>query len=413
MARLVNRLTATKVAKETKEGLYPDGAGLYLQVGPTGSKSWALRYQIAGKSRQMGLGSLHDFGLALARERARAARQLLADGIDPIDKRTKERSAMKAAAAKTITFKQAAEQYIKAHEAGWKSLVHAKQWTQTLTDYAYPVLGDLDVAHIETPHIKKVLDPIWTTKIETATRLRGRLESVLSWATASHHRTGENPARWKGHLDQLLARPAKLSKVKHHEAIPSDAMPAFMTKLRDMDSISARALEFTILTAARTGETIGATDSEIDLEGKVWIVPASRMKAGREHRVPLCARVIEIIKTVPRLKGNPYLFAGAKTGRGLSNMAMLELLKGMDGHASLTVHGFRSTFRDWAGDVSTFPREVIEQALAHGLKDKVEAAYYRSDALEKRRKLMDAWAGYCSRPPVVKGDNVTPLRQTA
>lgn len=411
MARLVNRLSATKVARETKEGMYPDGNGLYLQVGPTGTRSWALRYQVAGKARQMGLGSASTFTLAEARERARQTRQQIADGIDPIDKKARERSMAKAASAKAMTFKQAAEKYIAAKEAGWKSRTHAQQWTQTLEDYAYPVIGKLDVAHVETSHVMQILEPIWTTKVETASRLRGRIESVLSWAKARHLRTGDNPAIWRGHLDHLLAPRSKISKVKHHAAMPVDDMPAFMTKLRSMNSISARALEFTILTAARTGEVIGMTESEIDFATGVWTIPAERMKADKEHTVPLSPRALEIAHEMPRIKGNPYIFPGAKTGRGLSNLAMLELLRGVQ--KGLTVHGFRSTFRDWAGDRTNFAREVIEHALAHLIKDQAEAAYRRSDALAKRRRLMTAWAGFCGSAPVANGENVTPIRGAA
>lgn len=415
MARTINKLSAAQVAKATKPGTYGDGLGLYLQVGRTGGKAWLFRYMMGtfstnGKrlSRQMGLGSYPTFTLLEARERARIARQKVQDGIDPIDQGKAAKDAMRVAATKSVSFKEAAVRYIKAHENSWKSDKHAAQWTATLTTYAYPTIGALPVDKIETAHVIQILEPIWATTTETASRLRGRIEAVLDWAKARHLRDGENPARWKGHLDHILPARSKVAKVKHREALPWADMPDFMARLREMTSISARALEFCILTAARTGEVIGATDAEIGLKNGVWVVPAARMKSGKEHRVPLPARALEILKATPREKDNPYLFAGGKKGKGLSNMAMLELLKGMVG-GGMTVHGFRSTFRDFAGDSTGFAREVIEAALAHSLKG-VEAAYRRGDALEKRRKLMEAWAGYCAQPPRAKGDKVTAIR---
>lgn len=411
MAKTINRLSVTKITKALEPGMYHDGSGLYLQVGPTGAKSWSLKYQLNGRARQMGLGRFIDFGLAEARERARLARQKVADGFDPIDERAITRSLAVANVIKATTFKQATEKYISAHSAGWKSVKHGAQWLATLTTYAFPVIGSLDVAHIETSHVLKILEPIWTTKSETAGRVRGRIESVLDWAKARHLRTGENPARLKGHLDHILPSRAKIAKVKHHEAMNVDDLPAFIAKLRELTSVSARALEFCILTGARTGEVIGATESEIDRNASVWVIPANRMKAGREHRVPLCHRALEILATVPREAGNAHLFCGAKATRGLSNMALLELLKGMA--PGLTVHGFRSSFRDWAGDRTSFPREVIEAALAHGLKDKTEAAYRRSDALEKRRRLMQSWEDFLSAPTAdtaAPGGNVVAIR---
>lgn len=408
MARKINRLSAQSVAKETKPGAYLDGQGLYLRVGSSGSKSWLFCFMLAGRSREMGLGSADLFSLKEARDKAHAARQKVHAGIDPIEERNTSKAALRANAAKSISFKEAAERFIKAHEAGWKSDKHAAQWTATLTTYAYPLIGSLHVDQIETAHIIQVLEPIWSEKTETAVRLRGRMEQVLDWAKVRGFRAGENPARWKGHLDKSFPARSKVAKVKHREALPYADMPDFMARLRNNDSISARALEFAVLTAARTGEIIGATDGEIDAKTGVWTIPADRMKGGKEHQVPLCPRALEILKSVPREKGNPFLFGGARKGKGLSNMAMLALLQGMDGCADLTVHGFRSSFRDWAGDMSSFPREVIEAALAHSLKG-VEAAYRRGDALAKRRKLMDAWAGYCAQPRAA-GGNVRAIR---
>jgi integrase len=402
------KLSALQVSRIKEPGRYCDGGcrGLYLQVAPGGSKQWLLRYMLNGQARQMGLGSVNTFKLAEARERARRFRQLLADDIDPIEHRKAEKQQAMAERAKQITFADAAAKYIAAHQAGWRNEKHAAQWETTLAAYAYPVIGNLSVAAIDTAHIMRVLDPIWSTKTETASRLRGRLEAVLDWATVRGFRKGNNPAQWRGHLDKLLPKPSKVRRVQHFGAMPYADVPAFMARLRERDDISARALEFTILTAARTGETIGATWDEIDLDAKVWTVPASRIKAGREHRIPLADRAIELLAALPRLEGNPYVFPGAREGKGLSNTAMFEFLNGMDGVNGVTVHGFRSSFRDWAGEETAFPREVIEAALAHKLKDKAEAAYRRGDALAKRRRLMQAWADFCTRPPAKSADVV-------
>jgi integrase len=410
MARSINKLSARGIAAATKPGLYGDGNGLWLQVGPNGNKAWCFRYMLAGKARQMGMGAIADYTLAEARDRVRSARQKVRDGIDPIEQKKAERAVLRADDAKAVTFAEAAARYIKAHEAGWKSDKHGAQWGASLETYAYPTIGKLPVGKVETAHVLKIIEPIWTTKTETANRVRGRIESVLDWAKARHLRDGENPARWKGHIDSLLPAREKITKVKHHEALPFVDMQGFMAKLRAMTSISARALEFTILTAARTGEAIGAVESEVDLANGVWTIPGERMKSGKEHRVPLPARALEIIATTPREKGSAFLFSGARKGKGLSNMAMLECLRGIEGCDNLTVHGFRSTFRDWAGDMTNFQTDVIEAALAHQLKDKVEAAYRRGNALEKRRRLMDAWAGYCAQAQRTTSDNVTAMR---
>ncbi|EHH10619.1 putative phage integrase [Mesorhizobium amorphae CCNWGS0123] len=408
MPRTINKLSAIEVAKKTKPGTYGDGGGLYLQVAKSTSKvaeegdvtkSWLFRFMLAGKARYMGLGDVQTFNLKEARERARAARQLVTDGKDPIEDRRERTAALRADDAKRVTFKQASERYIAAHSAGWKNAKHAEQWKNTLETYAWPVIGDLPVAKVETAHITQILEPIWTTKTETASRVRGRVEMVLDWAKARHYRSGDNPARWRGHLDKLLPARSKVAKVEHHAAMPYAELPAFMKRLRAMDSISARALEFTILTAVRTGEAIGATEGEFDFEKKLWTIPAERMKADRAHRVPLSDRSIAILKALPREAGSPYMFAGARPKKPLSNMAMLELLRGMKGIEGLTVHGFRSTFRDWAAERSNFPREIAEAALAHVLSDKTEAAYQRGDMLDKRRRLMTAWAGYCGTAP--------------
>jgi integrase len=403
--RMINRLSAVQVSKISEPGRYGDGGGLWLQVskarrgGDHVTKSWIFRYMIEGKARSMGLGDLATFSLKEARERARNARQMVADGIDPLEAKHATRAAARAEDAGKISFADAAARYIKTHAAGWRNAKHGEQWKNTLKTYADPVIGQLSVADVETAHIMTILEPIWTAKTETASRVRGRIESVLDWATARGYRKGDNPARWRGHLDQLLPARGKVAKVKHHGALPYADLPEFMAALRSMQSVSARALEFTILTAARTGETIGARWSEIDLEAKIWTVPGDRMKSGRAHRVPLSDQAFAIIEAMPREgEGDGFIFPGGRKGRGLSQMAMLELLRGMDGMQGFTVHGFRSTFRDWAAEQTNFPRDLAEAALAHAVADKVEAAYRRGDAIEKRRRMMDAWQRFAAQP---------------
>ena len=298
-----------------------------------------------------------------------------------------------------MTFRECGEAYIAAHETSWRNLKHRQQWRNTLDTYVYPLLGDMPVRAIDTGLVMQVIDPIWRTKPETASRVRGRIESVLDWATARDHRQGDNPARWRGHVDKLLPKKTDVRKVRHQSAMPYDEVPGFMAQPRGQDSISARALEFTILAAARTSEAIGASWDEIDWGMKTWTIPSCRMKTEKQHRVPLAPRMIEALEKLPREKGNPHLFIGARPGRGLSNLAMLELLGGMDGNG-YTVHGFRSSFRDWCAEQTNYPRELAEAALAYVLKDKTEAACQRGDLFEKRRKLMRAWAGYCSLLPV-------------
>lgn len=405
MARTINKLSAAEVARKSKVGRYADGGGLYLQVSAYGTKAWLFRYMLDGKARHMGLGSVDTFSLKEARERARLARQLVADGVDPLDERRAKQSAAKAEDAKRMTFNEAAERYIKLKGDEWRNAKHADQWANTLKTYAEPVIGSLDVSDIETAHIMNVLEPIWAAKTETAKRVRGRIENVLDWATARKYRTGDNPARWRGHLDKMLAAPSKIAKRKHHPAMPYASLPAFMERLRERDGISARALEFTILSAARTGEVIGAQWGEIDLVGKVWTIPAERMKASREQRVPLSDRAVAILEAMPR--EGEFVFPGARAKKPLSNMAMLELLRGMEAGEGLTVHGFRSSFRDWAGETTAHPREVIEHALAHRLADKAEAAYQRGTLFPKRVRLMADWSKYCASKPAT--GNVVPM----
>jgi integrase len=306
-----------------------------------------------------------------------------------------------------MTFRQCAERMIASHEAAWKNPKHRAQWKATLATYAYPMFGDLSVAAVDNGLVLKVLEPLWTTKPETAGRVRGRIEAVLDWAKARGYREGENPARWRGHLDKLLPNRRKVRAVKNHAAMPYRDIPDFMAELRDHTGVSARALEFAILTAGRTSEVIGATWSEIDLKSGVWTIPASRMKAGKEHRVPLSAPALELLKALPR--EGQHVFMGGRAGKPLSNMALLELMRGMK--PGFVPHGFRSTFRDWAAETTAFPSEVVEMALAHAISSKVEAAYRRGDLFEKRRALMTAWAHHCM--PHLREENVVDLHRAA
>lgn len=406
----INRLSVAAINAKTKPGLYADGGGLYLQVAKGGSKTWIFRYMLAGRPRKMGLGSIHTVPLKLARERAAEQRLKLLDADDPIEVRKAERMAKLAASTTALSFKEAAEQYIRAHRAGWKNAKHAAQWEATLKTYVYPVFGDLAVSRVNVALVMKVLEPIWSTKPETASRVRGRIESVLDWAKARHLRDGENPARWKGHLDKLLPARGKVAKVEHHAALPYAKIGSFVRDVREQDGNGARALEFAILTAARTGEVVGAKWQEVDVDAGMWTIPGERMKAGKEHRVPLSNRAVELLKALPREEGNPNVFIGAAKGRPLSNMAMLMTLRRM-GRSDLTVHGFRSTFRDWAAEQTAYPNEMLEMALAHTVSDKTEAAYRRGDMVEKRRRLMDDWAAFCGAPNGAVADNVTTIRR--
>ena len=363
--------------------------GLYLHVSDSLARSWIVRVTVNGKRREMGLGGFADVTLAEAREKARAARKQVLQGIDPVAERQAERRRRK---TETVpTFKMCAEAYIEAHAPEWRNQKHAAQWSATLGTYAYPTIGSMSVSDVDTAHVLEVLRPIWTTKTETATRLRGRIEQVLASATVAGYRKGENPARWRGHLDQLLPKPSKIAKVEHHAAMPIDELPDFMPKLAEVSGMSARALEFAILTAARSGEVRGATWDEIDLEGKLWTIPAERMKAGREHRVPLSEQAIELLKSLPIFEGVPYVFAAPRGGQ-LSDMAMTVILRRMG--VPFVPHGFRSTFRDWCSERTHCPSDLAEMALAHAIKSAVEAAYRRGDMLDKRRELMQTWADF-------------------
>ena len=405
MSRPIHKLSARRVSTETKPGLYSDGGGLYLQVSKSGAKSWIYRFMMNRKVRDMGLGSLRDFTLAEVRDKARECRQLVHEGIDPIEQRKSVRSARMAESRKSQSFEDCAKDYLKAHSSAWKNPKHRQQWENTLSTYAYPVIGKLSVKDIDTHLVKKVLDPIWTTKTETATRVRGRIERILDWATVQELRHGDNPARWKGHLDHLLPAPGKLKRVQHHKALPYQDMHDLTQELTSAEGISALGLRFLILTAARSGEVRLATWEEIDLINKTWTIPAERMKAGKEHVVPLCSQAVDILETMGRFREGDLVFSGNKKDRPLSDMAFTQLLRRM-GRTDITAHGFRSSFRDWAGETTAFPREVIEAALAHQLKDKTEAAYFRSNLLDKRRKLMNAWERHCYTKPT-PATNVT------
>jgi len=374
-----------------KPGMHRVAPGLYLRVRDTGAAFWALRYTVDGKSHEAGMGSYPAVTLQEATAKAAALRLALKrDGIDPLE----AKSAEQAKTTGAHTFKAIASDLIEAKRPGWKSAKHAGQWVATLQTYAYPAIGDLDVSAIDTEHVLAILKPIWTAKHETATRLRQRIEAVLDAAAARKLRSGENPARWKGHLDKLLSAIPKARRVQHHKALPWQELPEFMAELRQRQTISAKALQFTILTAVRTGETTGARWDEIDLDAALWLIPASRMKAVREHRVALSAQAVALLRSLPRREDEPLVFPGGRKGRPLSNMAMLELLRGM--RPGLTVHGFRSTFRDWVSEATNFNPEIAERALAHRVVNATEAAYSRSDLLERRRDLMQAWADYCT-----------------
>ncbi len=391
------RLTTLQVRRLKAPGRYSDGGNLYLYIRPTGARTWVLRFTLPGqKPREMGLGVEADVTLAEARDRARNARRLLEEGHDPIEAR---KLARQEAAGSGFTFREVAALYVAAHQDGWRNAKHRAQWTSTLDTYAHSVLGTLPVGKVAVGDVLRVLEPMWKATPETASRLRGRIEAVLDYATARSWRTGDNPARWKGHLDNLLSKRSKAAAVKHHAALPWGECPAFMLALAGQKGMAAMALRFTILTAARTSEVTGATWGEVDLAAKVWTVPGPRMKAGRDHRVPLSPAALAALRPLHTKDARPAdpVFPGSKSGAGLSNMAMTAVLRRME-RGDLTVHGFRSSFRDWCAEATAHPREIAEAALAHTLRDKVEAAYQRGDLLDRRAKLMGEWAAFLARP---------------
>lgn len=435
MARQMQRLSSAAV-RNAKPGWHADGGGLYLQV-TTGkkdgqiNKSWVFCYALNRRERQMGLGSLNTIGLSQAREEAGRWRGVLKEGRDPIDVRDAERAAQQQQAARpvAVTFERCSNLYMAAHESGWRNAKHRQQWNNTLATYAYPTIGALPVDAVDTSHVMQILTPVWTEKNETASRVRGRIAKILDWARVQKYRAGENPARWAGHLEHLLAARSKVHKVENHPALPWEKIAEFMSELRAQEGLAARCLEFTILTAARSGESRGMP-WEGEIAGDVWIVPGHRMKRHREHRVPLTAPALAIIEYMRSVRQNDYVFPGDKPDDPLSDMALTEVIRRMNrarekaGKAlwvdpkqsgrEVVPHGFRSSFRDWVDEATAFADWLAEAALAHAKGDKVEAAYKRGDALKKRRRLMEAWAQHCAGTWVVEGegtaDNIVPMR---
>jgi integrase len=408
-------LTAKFVERHKKPGRYTDDNGLYLQIKNDDNRSWLFRYERDGVERWMGLGPTHTVSLKEAREKARKARQQLLDDIDPIDARKEAVAARKLAAAKMMTFKECADAYIVASRSQWRNIKHSNQWTSTLKTYAYPIIGALPVSAIDTGLVLKVLEQnieiepvgsLWATRPETASRVRQRIEAVLGWATVRGYRSGDNPARWKNHLEAALLRAG--GKTKHHPSLPYDDMPTFMARLRAKESISARALEFCILTATRTSEVIKAKWDEMDFDKLTWTIPAERMKANREHKVPLSDRAMAIIENLPHEEDNPFIFVGANKGKPLGQMALLQVLRGL--RTGLVVHGFRSTFRTWCAERTSYEHMVAELALGHTQSDKLLQAYQRGDLFDKRRRLMADWANYCASLGTAITDNVRSIR---
>jgi integrase len=437
VARQTERLSSAKV-RHAKAGMHADGGGLYLQVTPGKeggqlNKSWLFRFALKGKERQMGLGSLNTIGLSEAREEAERCRKLLKESKDPIEARKAERAAEQTAKAKSVTFEWCATEYMKAHESGWRNAKHRQQWHNTLSTYAYPIIGKLPVLDVDTGLVMQILQPIWTNKNETASRVRGRIEKILDWAKVNGHRTGENPARWQGHLNHLLPARAKVHTVENQPALPWEQIPEFMAELRAQEGLAAKALEFAILTAARSGEARGIPwEGEFDIAGKVWTAPGNRMKGGRRHRVPLTPAALAIVEYMRSVRQNDFVFPGDKADDPLSDMALIEVIRRMNearakaglplwvdpnqGNREVVPHGFRSSFRDWVDEATAYADWLAEAALAHAKGDKVEAAYKRGDALAKRRELMEAWAKHCggvSEEATESSAGVAPMAQAA
>jgi integrase len=399
--RRLQQLTALSITRAKTPGYIHDGSGLYLQVAPAGSKSWIFRFSLGGKRREMGLGPYPGVSLAAARKSAAESRSLVKAGQDPIAARDAERVRKRLEDARAITFDQAADQFIAANEPGWRNGKHRGQWRTSLAAFASPIIGKMSVADIGVTEVMRVLEPLWREKTETGSRVRGRIERVLDWARVRGYRTGENPAQWRGHLDKLLPARRKVQKVKHHAAVALDDLPVVYARLVDLDSMSALALRFAILTAARAGEATGAQWSEFDMEAKVWTVPSDRIKAGKTHRVPLSGEAMGILTKVRAMATATLVFPGWVAGRPLSLTSMLKVLKVAGGGAA-TVHGFRSTFRDWASERTNYPRDVAEMALAHSIGDRVEAAYRRGDLFERRKLMMEEWATFVATTPSAK-----------
>ena len=411
MPKIARELSALEVARLKAPGLIAVGVvpGLQLQVSPTGARSWILRVKVGAKRRDMGLGAYPGVTLAQAREKARHARELIEQGQDPVLQRERKQSKLRAEQASIITFEAAARAYVDAKSVEWSNPKHAAQWPATLTKYAYPTIGKMHVADVQQTHVLQILEPIWTTKTETASRLRGRIENILDWAKARGYRKDENPARWRGHLDKLLSAPEKTTKTIHHPAVPVTEVAAFYAALQQRSGMAARALEFALLTAARSGEVRGATWAEIDLDAELWIVPAERMKARKEHRVPLSASAIKTLRALPRIDGSEFVFPAPRAG-ALSDMALTAVMRRMG--LAFVPHGLRSTFRDWTAERTSFPRDLAEMALAHTVGNKVEAAYRRGDMLERRAAMMQTWADFLAAPATT-GEKVPALSRRA
>jgi integrase len=396
MVRALHRLSNLKVERAKQPGMYADGGGLYLRVAEGGSKQWIYRYTTNGHNRDMGLGPVRLLTLTEARERARAAGKLRLDGIDPIAYKHAQRGAAIVAAAGVKTFKECAEGFIRDNEKKWTHPKHRRDWERTLVRLVFPTLGNLPVASIDTPLVLKVIKPLWERVPETASRVRGRIEAVLGWATVHHYRTGDNPARWRQHLEHALPSRSEISKIEHHAAMPYTQVASFVDALRKDTSTAARCLEFITLTAARLGEATGATWNEINLGARTWTIPAERMKAGKEHKVPLSDPAIAVLKTMREIRQSDYVFPGFKPGQPIGADALRELIKKLAG-ADVTIHGMRSVFRDWTADCTSFPNELAEMALSHTIPSAVEKAYRRGSMFERRRRLMDMWGAFCGR----------------
>jgi integrase len=416
MPRTIGRLTQKQVAnakppKGRPAVLLADGANLYLQctLGADDSvrRSWLFRYEMDGKRHELGLGPLHSRSLREARDRARDLRLLILDGTDPLEARRaakRERLAQGAAQAKVVTFKECAEMYLRVHSNKWRNARHAAQWTSTLSSYAFPVLGNLAVADIDVAHVQRALEPLWGKIPETGRRLRGRIEAILTFATAAKLRSGDNPASWNI-LQHLLGGK---KQVEHLVALPFTEAPAFFAELKKDESIPARALQFVVLTASRTSEALGATWEEIDLPAKMWVIPAARTKGGKEHRVPLTDSAITLLKALPRR--GPHVFSAGLHGERLGDKALRRMLSRMrSGATTTTPHGLRSTFRDWAAERTNYPNHVVEMALAHSIGGAVEKAYRRGDLLEKRRRLMEDWGRFLASPIPAEGADILQL----
>lgn len=391
----LHRLTAMRVAKEVEPGYYADGGGLYLQIARSGARSWIFMYTLFGRRREMGLGPLSQVSLAAARKEATECRDLLKQKLDPIEARKGVIRQHLVDAAPMVTFRETAEQFIADREPTWNNKKHAQQWKNTLTTYAYPVIGDVPVGDVTTEMIVRIVQPIWLKKAETARRIRGRIKAILDAAAVLGHCSGENPARYVDHLDRVLPRTKKRQQVQHHPALSWEDMPAFIRDLKQRPRRAARMLHLLILTATRTNEVMFAQVDEFDIDAKVWTIPAERMKMKIEHRVPLSNDAVKIVRAAKAKAKDGWLFPGFKEGKPLSNMAMLKLLELMK-RDDITVHGFRSTFRDWIADCTDFPDSLAEQALAHTIKSQTVRAYRRRDMLERRRQMMEAWARYCA-----------------